>query len=88
MDRERAFAIVRTPLVTEKTYMMMERENALAFMVDRGATKGDIRSAVETLFEVKVVKVNVMNTPYGRKAYVKLSPEYKAMDVASKLGLV
>lgn len=88
MDRERAFKIIKMPLLTEKTYLMMEKENKLAFIVDRSATKSDIKSAVEVLFDVKVEKVNVMNTPKGKKAYVKLSPEYKAVDVASKLGLM
>ncbi|MDP7981594.1 MAG: 50S ribosomal protein L23 [Conexivisphaera sp.] len=88
MDRERAFRIIRTPLVTEKTYLMIEKENKLAFIVDRGASKGDIKSAVEVLFDVKVERVNVLNTPVGRKAYVKLSPEYRAVDVVSKLGLL
>ncbi|MGC8555434.1 MAG: 50S ribosomal protein L23 [Conexivisphaera sp.] len=88
MDRERAFRIIRTPLVTEKTYLLMERENKLTFLVDRRATKSDVKDAVEVLFGVKVVKVNVLNAPEGKKAYVKLSPEYKALDVVSKLGLV
>ncbi len=88
MDRESAFKVIKEPLVTEKTFRMMERENKLAFLVDRNATKEDIKRAVEVLFGVKVVKVNVMNTPWGKKAYVKLSPEYRAIDVASKLGLV
>jgi large subunit ribosomal protein L23 len=88
LDRDRALRIVKMPIVTEKTYLMMEKENKLAFLVDRGATKGDIKGAVEALFGVKVVKVNVMNTAEGKKAYVKLSPEYRATDIASKLGLI
>jgi LSU ribosomal protein L23P len=45
LDRDRALRIVKMPIVTEKTYLMMEKENKLAFLVDRGATKGDIKSA-------------------------------------------
>ncbi|HIE15003.1 TPA: 50S ribosomal protein L23, partial [Candidatus Bathyarchaeota archaeon] len=45
--------------------------------------------AVEELYDVKVEKVNVTITPKGRKkAFVKLHPEYKATDVAIKLGIL
>lgn len=44
---------------------------------------------MEQLFGVKVVKVRTLITPRGeKKAYVKLAPEYKALDVATKLGAV
>lgn len=87
MDHERAFRIIKAPIVTEKSYLMMERENKLTLLVDEKATKNDIKRAVELLFNVKVVKVNTLRTPRGKKAYVKLSPEYKATEIASRLGL-
>ncbi|BAN89643.1 50S ribosomal protein L23 [Aeropyrum camini] len=75
--------------VTEKTTRMLEEENTLTFIVRREATKSDIKRAVEQLFGVKVVKVRTLITPRGeKKAYVKLAPEYKALDVATKLGAV
>ncbi|MHA1834598.1 MAG: 50S ribosomal protein L23, partial [Candidatus Baldrarchaeia archaeon] len=60
----------------------------LTFIVDRRANKPTIKKAVESLFKVKVDKVNTLITPDGRKkAYVKLSPEYSAADIATKLGI-
>jgi large subunit ribosomal protein L23 len=50
--------IILRPLVTEKGMHKAERCNAYAFEVNRTADKDDIRRAVETLFEVKVVAVN------------------------------
>ena len=45
--------------------------------------------AVEELYEVKVDKINLLITPQGvKKAFVKLTPEYKASDVAIKLGIL
>ncbi|BAA79141.2 50S ribosomal protein L23P [Aeropyrum pernix K1] len=75
--------------VTEKTTRMLEEENTLTFIVRREATKNDVKRAVEQLFGVKVEKVRTLITPRGyKKAYVKLAPEYKALDVATKLGAV
>jgi large subunit ribosomal protein L23 len=68
---------------------MLETENKLIFMVSLKASKADVRLAVENLYEVRVEKVNVLITPKGeKKAYVKLHPDYKAVDVAIKLGIL
>jgi len=81
------FKIIIRPVITEKTTRLLESENKLTFLVHLKADKKQIKRAVEELFNVKVEKVNVLITPRGeKKAYVKLKPEYKAMDVASKLG--
>jgi len=51
--------------------------------------KADIKKAVEELYEVKVAKVNLQITNQGvKKAYVKLTPEFRASDVAIKLGIL
>jgi len=48
-----------------------------------------IRRAVEELYDVRVEKVNVLITPQGeKKAFVKLHPDYKAVDIAIKLGIL
>ena len=81
------FKIIIKPVITEKTTRLLEKENKLTFLVHLKADKKQIKRAVEELLNVKVEKVNVLITPKGeKKAYVKLKPEYKAMDVASKLG--
>jgi len=80
--------IILYPYVTEKTFDLIEKENKLVFIVDRNADKSKIKKAVETLYSVKVEKVNVLNTVKGKKAYVKLAKEYSAADLAAKLGLV
>ncbi len=83
------YRVIIRPLHTEKAIMAIERENTLIFIVDKKATKHDIRSAVEKLFQVKVEKVRTLITPRGeKKAFVKLAPEYNAEEVAAKLGLL
>lgn len=81
-------AIIVRMMITERASEIVERENRLTFIVRRTATKGQIREAVEALYEVKVVQVNTIITPRGqKKAFVKLAPEYNAADLAVKLGL-
>jgi len=77
------------PVMTEVTSRILETENKLVFVVNNKATKADVRRAVEELYEVVVEKVNVAITPKGeKKAFVRLHPDYKAVDVAIKLGVV
>ena len=77
------------PVMTEVASRILETENKLVFVVNIKATKRDIRRAVEELYEVVVDKVNVAITPRGeKKAFVKLHPDYKAVDVAIKLGVI
>ncbi|UCH31009.1 MAG: 50S ribosomal protein L23 [Candidatus Bathyarchaeota archaeon] len=83
------YDIVLFPLMTEVASRLLETENKLVLMVDMRATKTDIRKAVQELYDVKVEKVNVLITPRGeKKAFVKLHPDNKAVDVAIKLGIL
>jgi len=83
------YKILIRPLHTEKAINLIEKENTLVFIVDRKATKHDIKRAIEILFDVKVDRVRTLITPKGgKKAYIKLRPEYKASEVAMHLGLI
>jgi len=88
LEAEKAFQIVKRPYITEKTLWLVERNNTLVFIVDDGASKDEIRRAIEILYDVKVASVNTARTVYGKKAYVKLAPGYSASDLASKLGMI
>jgi len=81
------YEVLRRPLVTEKN-AMLQAAGKYAFQVAGGATKPQIRQAVEKAFKVKVTAVNVMTvpgkerrmgrrqvrTPSWRKAIVTLQP--------------
>ncbi|MFP3984714.1 MAG: 50S ribosomal protein L23 [Candidatus Bathyarchaeia archaeon] len=83
------YEVILYPLMTEVASRLLETENKLTFIVNLKASKKDILRAVEELYEVQVEKVNVLVTPRGeKKAYVKLHPDYKAVDVAIKLGIL
>lgn len=80
--------VIIHPDVTEKSMRLVESENKLTFIVSLRSTKKDVTEAVEKLYEVKVLGVNTLVTPKGRKkAYVKLAPEFKAEEVATKMGI-
>ncbi len=84
-----AHEVILYPLMTEAASMMVERENKIVFMVSLKANKTDVKKAVEELYEVRVKSVNTQVTPRGeKKAFVKLQPDYKAADVAIKLGIL
>ena len=81
--------VLKHPLSTEKAIRLMEAENKLVFAIEKNATKADVKDAVEKMFKVKVLKVNTLITPKGQKrAYVKLSPDNPALDIATDLGLM
>ena len=59
--------IIFEPVVSEKSYDMIDDENTYTFLVDWRANKTEIKQAIATIFDVKVVSVNTMN----RKGKVK-----------------
>ncbi len=60
------YDVVLAPVVSEKSYDMIERRNTYTFLVDPRASKEEIRDAVQMLFDVRVIKVNTMNRPGKR----------------------
>ena len=83
------FMSVQYPLITEKAVGLIEKENKLVFIVDKAATKNDVKKSVEALYGVKVAAVNTLNSMKGKKkAYVTLKPEFKATDIATKLKIL
>lgn len=86
--------IIRRPLVTEKSTILREDSNVIAFEVDPKANKIQVKSAVEELFKVKVEDVRLFNVRGKvkrmgrwsgkrrdwRKAYVRLKQGEKPPD--------
>ena len=67
MRLEDAQKIILRPLMTERTFDQIARENKLCFMVHDKASKTQIASAVEALYEVKVRTVNTLRCIEGRR---------------------
>jgi large subunit ribosomal protein L23 len=61
------YDVLRRPLITEKTNYQNSELHQFVFEVATDATRSMIKEAVETLFDVEVLKVNVINMPAKRK---------------------
>jgi large subunit ribosomal protein L23 len=96
MSNIKSLGVIRAPRVSEKTARLQEI-NQYVFEVTKTATKADVKSAVESLFNVKVEAVNVVNVKGKsksfrnragrrgdwRKAYVRLA-DGQSIDVMAK----
>ncbi len=60
------YDILRRPIITEKSSYQSGTLNQYVFEVDPAATKSQIKEAVEALFDVTVLRVNVINAPAKR----------------------
>ncbi len=59
--------LILAPVVSEKSYDLIENENTYTFEVDPRSNKEEIRDAIEEIFDVTVIRVNTMNRKGKRK---------------------
>ena len=93
----RLYQVLRAPRISDKTARLQEVSNQYVFEVATTATKADVKAAIESLFDVSVLAVNVLNVKGKkkafksrsgqrqdtRKAYVKLA-DGQSIDVMAK----
>lgn len=93
------YQVIRRPIITEKGLAAKENQRTLVFEVDPGATKVEIRQAVQSIFKVRVHSVRTMALagkerrrgrysgykPDWKKAYVKLLPGEKMPEYAENV---
>lgn len=83
------FRTIVSPLNTESAMKKIEENNTLVFIVDLRANKRQIKDAVKKLYDVQAAKINTLIRPDGKKkAYVRLTPDHDALDVANKIGFI
>ena len=76
ISEQRAFSIIKKPIMTEKS-TTLNQFNQYSFVVSNNSTSGEIKSAIEKIFKVKVTKVNSLinrgkpKTFKGRYGYSK-----------------
>ena len=83
------YGVIKRPLITEKANILKEQKNKVAFVVDRGANKAEIKEAVERLLKVKVIKVNCSNMkgkPRRLGRTIGKRPDWKKAVVTLKPG--
>lgn len=88
MSQQFLAAVIRAPVISEKSTVVADSSRQFVFKVQKVATKPQIKRAVELMFNVEVEKIQVLNNKgkskrFGRlvgkrsdwkKAYVKLKP--------------
>ncbi|KAJ7366415.1 ribosomal protein L23/L15e core domain-containing protein [Mycena olivaceomarginata] len=83
------FRTIVSPLNTESAMKKIEEHNTLVFIVDIKSNKRQIKDAVKKLYDVQAAKVNTLIRPDGKKkAYVRLTADHDALDVANKIGFI
>ena len=81
--------ILKFPLTTESAMKKIEDNNTLVFIVDARSTKKQIKDAVKRMYDIQTEKINTLIRPDGaKKAYVRLTADYDALDVANKIGII
>jgi large subunit ribosomal protein L23 len=81
--------ILLYPLLTEKSIGKIETENKLVFIVNRKSNKRQIKWAAEKSLGVKIIDVKTLIDRKGRKkAWLRLSKEYSASEIATRFGIL
>jgi large subunit ribosomal protein L23 len=80
--------ILLEPITTEKIVKQIELENKIAFIVNRRATKQEIKEEIESTFNSKVKSVNTHIRNNKKIAYITLKQDSPAIDIATKLGII
>jgi large subunit ribosomal protein L23 len=97
--QDRLYSVLLGPIVSEKSTMLGEKHEQVAFRVKHDATKTEVRKAIELLFKVQVDRVSILNQAgkrkrFGRfegrrgnvrKAYVRLKPGQE-INFAQEIG--
>lgn len=81
-------SIIKYPLITDKATRLLEN-NQYSFIVDRYSNKSNVKSTIEYLFNVKVIKVNTCRLPRKKKRvgkYIGWKTQYKKAIVSLAKG--
>jgi large subunit ribosomal protein L23 len=80
---------LKYPFVTEKAMVLLENQSKLQFLVEREATKEDVKREIEKAFGQKVKSVRtLMNTHGQKKAIVSFENNKAAEEILSRLGIM
>jgi large subunit ribosomal protein L23Ae len=83
------YSVLKYPLTTESSMRKIEEMNTLVFIVDVRSNKKHIKDAVKRMYDVDAVKINTLIRPDGKKkAYIRLSADVEALDIANKIGFI
>jgi large subunit ribosomal protein L23Ae len=83
------YGILKFPVTSESAMKKIEDANTLVFIVSIKSTKPLIKKAIKAMYGVDAAKINTLIRPDGeKKAYIRLSPEDEAINVANTIGIL
>merc|ERR1711934_1078172 len=83
------YQVLKYPLTTESAMKKIEENNTPVFIVDVRASKSQIKESIKKMYDIDTSKINTLIRPDGqKKAYVRLTQDYDALDVANKIGII
>jgi large subunit ribosomal protein L23Ae len=83
------FNVIKYPLTTESIVKKIQRGNTIVFIVNSTANKKLISKAVKNLYKASPIKINTLIQANGeKKAFIKLTSDCDALDVANKVGFI
>ncbi|XP_057989520.1 60S ribosomal protein L23A-like [Hevea brasiliensis] len=83
------YQILKYPLTAESAMKKIEDNNTLVFIADIRADKKKIKDLVKKMNDIQTKKVDTLIRADGTKnAHVRLTPDYDALDVANKIGII
>ena len=83
------YNIIKYPLTTESIVKKIQRGNTIVFIVNQNANKKSISKSIKNLYKASPVKINTLIQSNGeKKAFIKLTSDCDALDVANKIGFI
>lgn len=80
--------MILKPITSEKAVKMIEIDNTLLFETSMISRKGEIKSEIQKVFNIKVENVRTLIKGNKKYAYVKINKANPAIDIATKLGMI
>ena len=80
--------MILKPVTSEKAVKLVDLDNTLLFQTDKRPSKQEIKKEFESVFNVKVQSIRTLIRNNKKYAYIKLTKENPAIDVATKLGMI
>lgn len=88
-NRLDSYKIIVSPIASETAMKKVEDANTLVFRVHLKANKHQIKSAFKELYDVESQYVHTLIRPDGtKKAYIRLTADQDALDVANRIGYI
>ncbi|HUU76315.1 MAG TPA: 50S ribosomal protein L23 [Methanoregulaceae archaeon] len=81
--------VLKYPFVTEKAMMILDKQSKLQFLVNKNATKPQIKREIEKAFDQEVTSISTLMTMKGKKkAIVSFANDKAAEEILSRLGIM